>query len=364
MSRNRQKAVGSALPDLHLFASTVHGLEPIAAAELTDRGHRVLGIRKRRILVASPPELADDRPRTVDDLLMQLASAPDPGPTKAQLATLPDRLDTDLAPLRSALDGGEATLSVSASMIGRRTYNRYDLEEAIGAHLARRLGVRFASRRGGARPPEGAVELRAALSPEGLLLGLRGRRAPLHRREWKRTTIPGTLHPPVAAAMARLAGIEPGMTVLDPCCGAGTILIEAAESEPSARYLGSDRDPNALEAATRNADGRQEIDWRQADATELKVPDGSVDRIITNPAWGRQVPIETPISALLTEWRRILAPGGRLVCLVPGELLGQLDSGWTAEKTNPVSLSGRHPIIAVLARRGSDLPAPWANPRT
>ncbi|WP_199042104.1 methyltransferase domain-containing protein [Glycomyces salinus] len=350
MSRNRQKAVGYALPELHLFASTVHGLEPIAAAELTARGHRVLGIRKRQVLVSSPPELADDRPRTIDDLLIQLASAPDPGPVKADLAAL--RLDVELEPIRAALDGGEATLSVSASMIGRRTYNRYDLEEAIGTHLARRLGARLASRRGGARPPEGAVELRATLSPEGLLLGLRGRRAPLHRREWRKATIPGSLHPPVAAAMARLAEVEPGMTVLDPCCGAGTILIEAAEAEPSVRYLGSDRDPEALDAAARNADGRRQIEWQRADAAELPLPTGSVDRMVTNPAWGRQVRADTPFQALLDEWKRVLTPGGRLVCLLPPELPSWVeDAGWTVEKTVQVSVSGRHPLIAVAEKR-------------
>src|SRR5262249_7281388 len=38
-----------------------------------------------------------------------------------------------------------------------------------------------------------------------------------------------SLRPTVAAAMVRLAGIGPGMTVLDPFCGAGTILAEALD---------------------------------------------------------------------------------------------------------------------------------------
>lgn len=352
MSRNRRTAVGAAAPEtvLRLFASTVHGLEPIAAAELTARGHRVLGVRKRQILLASPPSLADDRPRTVDDLLIQLARTPDPGPTKADLAALPDRLDADLEPIRAAFDGGEATLSISASMTGRRTYNRYDLEEAIGTHLAARLGIRFASRRGGARPPERAVELRAVLSPEGLLLGLRGRRAPLHRREWKKASVPGSLHPPVAAAMVRLAEIKPGMTVLDPCCGAGTILVECDETRSEARCVGIDRDPEALEAAACNSRGRT-FAWRRSDAADLPMPTGSADRIVTNPAWGRQVRAETPFRELLAEWRRVLAPGGRLVCLLPPELLCGFDSGWTVDETVPVSLSGRHPVIAVVRNR-------------
>ncbi|WP_460539866.1 TRM11 family SAM-dependent methyltransferase [Glycomyces halotolerans] len=244
--------------------------------------------------------------------------------------------------------------TVSASIIGQRTYNRHDLEDVVGAFLSEQLNARFASRRGGQRPPAGAAEWRAVLSPEGLLLGYRGRRPPLHRRSWKTTSIRGTLHPPVAAAMARLAGIEAGMTVLDPCCGAGTILVEAAELAPGADLIGSDLDPDALAASVRNARHLAGIALAKADAAQLPMPNGTVDRIVTNPAWGRQVATQQRLPVLLAEWRRVIADDGRLACLLPPDQLRHFEterSDWKLVDTYQLSLSGQHPVIAVAEPR-------------
>ena len=256
----------------------------------------------------------------------------------------------DLEPVRDHFRGGASTVSVSASITGQRNYNRHDLEAIVGTVLAERLGVHYASRAGGLRPPPGAIEWRAVLSTEGFLLGLRGRRPPLHRRPWKTTTIPGTLHPPVAAAMARLAGITAGTSMLDPCCGAGTILAEARELESNATLIGSDLDPAALAAARRNTRHLPGICLRRGDATRLHFPDRSIDRIVTNPAWGRQVNTRDPFPALLAEWRRIITDQGRLVCLIPPELLSHFDTdptGWKVLETRRLSLAGRHPLLVV-----------------
>jgi len=150
MSPHRHSTAGIAAPEpsdhlVPLFASTIHGLETIAAAELAARGHQVLSIRRRQILLASPTRLATDQPRTVDDLLLQIAQAPDPGPTKAGLALLQRQLHSaDLAHVPEAFHGPGRVFAVSASIMGQRTFNRYDLEEAIGTALADRLSARFA----------------------------------------------------------------------------------------------------------------------------------------------------------------------------------------------------------------------------
>jgi tRNA (guanine6-N2)-methyltransferase len=355
MSPNRPSTAGSSTPESpehrDFFASTVHGLEHFAAAELTELGYRVVSIRKRQVLLAAPEPCTAAQPRTIDDLLMQVAGTVDPGPTKADLHRLGSLLDTaNLDPVKSDFERGDPVLTDSASMTGRRTYNRHDLEDVIGAFLSERLGARFASRTGGIRPPSGTAEWRAVLSPDGLLLGYRGRRPPLHRRSWKTESIQGTLHPPVAAAMARIAGLEAGMTVLDPCCGAGTILVEARERIPRADFIGADRNPDAVAAAMRNARHLTGIAFATADAARPPMPTGSIDRIVTNPAWGRQVAAVQRFPALLAAWRRIIAEDGRLVCLVPPELLRHFESessGWKLLANHQLSLSGQHPVIAV-----------------
>ncbi|MFC3492944.1 TRM11 family SAM-dependent methyltransferase [Glycomyces rhizosphaerae] len=287
----------------------------------------------------------------VDDLLIQIARTVDPGSTKADLQRLHSLLNAaDLNPVESDFERGDPVLAVSASMIGRRTYNRHDLEDVIGSFLSERLGARYASRSGGQRPPAGAAEWRAVLSPEGLLLGYRGLRPPLHRRPWKTASIRGTLHPPVAAAMARLAGIEAGMTVLDPCCGAGTILVEARELAPGADFIGSDLNAEALAASARNAQHLTGITLAQYDAARLPMPVGSIDRLVTNPAWGRQVAELQHFPTLLAAWRRIITDDGRLVCLVPPELLCHFEaerSGWKLVDSHQLSLSGQHPVIVM-----------------
>jgi tRNA (guanine6-N2)-methyltransferase len=89
--------------------------------------------------------------------------------------------------------------------------------------------------------------------------------------------------------MARMADIRPGHSVLDPCCGAGTLLIEADHLQPEARYQEFDLDPDALQAARPNAAGSPAVTVDSADAGDLPLGDGSIDRVVCNPPWGTQV---------------------------------------------------------------------------
>jgi tRNA (guanine6-N2)-methyltransferase len=325
MSSRRHSAV---------FARTVFGLEHIAAQELRERDCTVLAVSPRQLVLSCPPVLLDHPPATVDDLFRLVLRTPDPGPTKPDLAQLTRAL------LRAPLDvdSGQC-LSVSASTTGRRTYSRYDVEDAVGGILASRLGAVYVSRRDGRVPPPNTVDWRVTVGPTGVHLGLRGARPPLHRRPWKVASVPGTLHPPVAAAMVRLAGIRPGDVVIDPCCGAGTLLVESPVS-------GLGGDIAGVTAARTNAAHRPDITWLTADARRLPYPDASVDHVITNPPWDRQVTRLGNIPEFLREWRRVLRPGGRLTCLAPWPSL----PGFHTLARYPVSLFGQHPVITVCER--------------
>ncbi|GGT84352.1 TRM11 family SAM-dependent methyltransferase [Actinomadura citrea] len=346
-----------------LVARCIRGLEPEVAAEVlesglgsvTRLGHREVHFRLRSSRPEPIPEL-----RTADDLFLQAARRPDFGTTKQDLTALTGLAalaDTDLLlRLRRALTRGATDMpgiEVSASFLGRRTFTRYDAEDVVGTALAERLGVPYHSRRTGAAPPPGYWGWRLTLDGAHATLMLRVGDRPLHRRAYKQRSIRGTLHPPLAAAMAVLAGIRPDHTVLDPCCGAGTLLIEAALARPGARLYGFDLSPDAVATARANA-AAVPVRVDRGDAGRLPIPDASVDRVLCNPPWGAQVHprgllADSPFR-WWTELRRVLAPDGRALLLLPTTetLTDAIRHGLTPVHVQGVRVSGAQSYIVAL----------------
>ncbi|XVQ09117.1 methyltransferase domain-containing protein [Spirillospora sp. CA-255316] len=352
----RTRAPSSTAPCL--VARCVRGLEPALAAEIlryglgtiTRLGHREVHFRTQR----PAPEATGLR--TADDVFLLAARMPDPGPSKAgldALGGLAAEADLPNAPPATGVE-------VSASFLGRRNYNRHDAEDAVGSALAARLDAPYHSRRDGSAPPPSYSGWRLTLDGTHATLMLRIADHPLHRRPYKRRTIPGTLHPPLAAAMAQLADIDPGHVVLDPCCGAGTLLIEAAHLQPQARYRGFDAAQASIQAAranTKGLEGLPRVDLRRADAGALPLKDASVDRVISNPPWGTQVNpsglLARDPARLWSELRRVLAPKGIAVVLIPdpSALTAAFKNGLTAVHLQQVRVSGTHSHLTQLRPR-------------
>ncbi|HWQ99868.1 MAG TPA: hypothetical protein VN397_03420 [Candidatus Methylomirabilis sp.] len=64
----------------------------------------------------------------------------------------------------------------------------------------------------------------------------------------------GMLPPKLARMMVNLAQVDDGMTVLDPFCGSGTVLMEAALATKASRIVGTDVDVKQVDATNRNTD--------------------------------------------------------------------------------------------------------------
>ncbi|MCP2257539.1 23S rRNA G2445 N2-methylase RlmL [Streptoalloteichus tenebrarius] len=348
-----------------LVARTVRGIEPVVVEEIRHLGlgevervgHREVWFR------CADPGPAVLGPRCVDDVFLVAATVRGVGRDRASLRLLTEvvaalRVEPLLA-LRERCDGSPAvsTVDVSASFLGRRNYSRYDLEDAVGEPLAAATGLPYHSRRGGLAPPPGGLSWRLTVEEDRALLALRISARPLHRRPYRQTTRTGSLHPPLAAALVRLAQPRRGARLLDPCCGVGTVPIEAALLDPTLSVLGSDQDPTAIAGAVANS-ANTPIAWAVADAGRLPVATGSVDVVVSNPPWDRQVP---PAGVLARQprrfWReirRVLTPEGRAVLLMPDveEWLPHAASvGLEVVDRRPVSLFGSHPEIVRLAVR-------------
>ncbi|WP_277207500.1 methyltransferase domain-containing protein [Isoptericola croceus] len=345
-----------------LVARTVRGIESILADEIQasglgtveHEGHREVWFQH----LGPGPRVLDLR--CADDVFVFGAVVHGVDRTKASLRVLAAAAEAvpvrDLQALRETLGGPRQPMSldVSASFLGRRNFNRYDVEDAVGAPLAARADVPYHSRRAGVAPPHEGMSWRVTVDGDRALLGLRIGPGPLHRRSYRRITRAGSVHPPLAAALVRLAEPFTGARVLDPCCGVGTIPIEAAAAGGAMSIIGSDHDRVAIRAAKANGEGTS-ISWVTADAGSLPLAHRSVDLVVTNPPWNRQVPpaglLADHPTRFWRELRRVLQPQGRAAVLLPDaddHLVDATKAGLTTHDRRLVSVFGAHPEIVVL----------------
>jgi len=151
----------------------------------------------------------------------------------------------------------------------------------------------------------------------------------LFKRGWRSTAGEAPLRENLAAGIIRLTGWRPEEPLLDPMCGSGTLLVEAAAmargrapglkrafgfeklagfdvdlwkrlraaaAQPAARGVqpmlyGSDRDARALDAARRNlaaAGVERWVQLEQCDVLERRAPAGS-GILVANPPYGERV---------------------------------------------------------------------------
>lgn len=97
------------------------------------------------------------------------------------------------------------------------------VKDAICDQLRERHGKRPSVQ---PRDPDLQVHLVLERGRATLSIDLAG--APLHKRGYRRKSVPAPLQENLAAAMVHLAGYEGKERLCDPCCGSGTLLIEAA----------------------------------------------------------------------------------------------------------------------------------------
>ena len=137
-------------------------------------------------------------------------------------------------------------------------------------------------------------------------------------------------------------------------CGAGTIPIEAALAFSCEKIYTIDIDPDAISTALKNQTlAGTTISFQQGDARELPFEDQSLDRIITNLPWGRQIQTNESLKvlyrAVFEEFERLLKVGGKMVFLTDQhELIDEViqNSGrFFLEQKIMISLFGSHPAI-------------------
>jgi len=352
-----------------LLARCTRGLEWLAAAEIKGRLHaEVIGVHHREIRFELPVlDAAVLSLDTADDVFLTCGTIQGIDHTRASLHLLSagaNRLDfaAALSQLQTVRGVARPDLfDVVASFLGRRNYNRFEIEGAVGTAVASQLG---AVQQGPLDRASSDVSWRVHLRNSEAYVGLRIPPRPLHRRHYKATSEAGTLHPPIASAMALLAGIRDSAALLDPFCGFGTVPIEAARWDAEQKLCACDIDPRALEIAEGNAErGRTDVQFVLGDAAELPFAYRAFDRIASNLPWGRAVR-QKGVLALDTGpfWReasRVLHSEGRAVTLCEAALPTDShlkEAGLCLVYRQKLRVSGRWSVLSVVVPESSSSP--------
>ncbi len=244
----------------------------------------------------------------------------------------------EVQPLASSM-----TFRVTTRVLSEARFQRTDLRKALATLVSRdKPRWRFAD------PAQ--LEICVSEFHDGqYVVGLRLGGGSVGGQAGRAAAGEGPLPRTLAAAMVQLAGIPgaAGRTLLDPCCGTGVILAEAATAGWAAE--GTDIDVAAVDAAARAAPAAS---VQLGDARELLLPDDYAGACVTRLPGPTQSggPGGAWLSATLAELSRVTRSGGSVVLLAPALVRTDLPGTLRVRRQVPVRVAGTASAIWVLGR--------------
>lgn len=206
------------------------------------------------------------------------------------------------------------------------------------------------------------VEVRVDVHDERCLVSVQHTREALSRRQLEGYQPRAALKANVAYALLRLAHLDaPPDVLLDPFCGSGTILLEAADLWPETRCYGNDWNEEAVVGARKNVEMAglaDRIPIREGDVWHLaeRFDDVAADLIVTNPPFGVRMASSMDFfpfyRRVLEQMAGVLRPEGRVVMLVlrQGPFNAALDESddFTGRHVRAIEIGGLYPYVFVL----------------
>jgi len=244
----------------------------------------------------------------------------------------------ELGPTAASIDV-EGPIRVRATKVGPITPNLAEATRVVGAALGRGRGVDLRSPR---------TDIRVVFSRcahIGRMVGAVDRSSFERRKNrYMPFTYPASLHPKYARALVNLSRAAPGARMLDPFCGTGAILAEAALV--GAKPVGSDISEEMVEGARRNLS-------HLGLSSELHVTDvggvrevvGSVDSIATDPPYGRSTStkgesIPRLYARAFSTFAGILKKGAYVGIVVPRKSLLDSADDFVVMEAHPLYVHG------------------------
>lgn len=213
----------------------------------------------------------------------------------------------------------DVPLRVEATCRASRIYHAGAAAQRVETALREELGAVIS--------PEAALRLMVRIEDDLCTFSLDTSGASLHKRGHKQAVNKAPLRETLAALFLRECGFDGSEPVMDPMCGSGTLVIEAAEIAaglypgrdrsfafeqlasfdpaewdalratarpvvPALRFHGRDRDTGAITMSRANA-VRAGVDaftdFRPGPISDLTPPDGPPGLVIVNPPYGGRV---------------------------------------------------------------------------
>lgn len=203
-----------------------------------------------------------------------------------------------------------------------RSYTAQRLSRIIGMAIKEHLGWKVDLR-------EPVLEVNVYLSDDHCVIGIPLLKHPLASRSYMKHN---GLRSTIAWAMTSLCPKQLNdCVILDPMCGVGAVLLEAAQEYSNAVFLGMDTETSQLQKAAENlkASGMEgRVQLLRSSAIEIPLADGAVDVVLCDVPFGRKFScssdMQTALPHLLREMERVIRVGGHLVLLLSLQLSAQL----------------------------------------
>jgi putative N6-adenine-specific DNA methylase len=254
---------------------------------------------------------------------------------------------------------------VEASCAKSRIYHTGAAAERVAAAIRQTPGAPTAPEASGA-PEAAPVLVRVRIEHDECTLSVDTSGEPLHKRGYKEAVGAAPMRETLASLLLMQCGFSGTEPVLDPMCGSGTFVIEAAEiaarlnpgrarrfafeqlatfdadawarmravesrrvPPAGVRFRGSDRDAGAIAMARANAEraGLAELtEFRQSPVSELAAPEGPPGLVICNPPYGGRLGEKTKLTPLyraLGETLLTRFPGWRVALVTPEPALAR-----------------------------------------
>ncbi len=208
---------------MRLFATCAPGLEEMLASELRRLGATKVRAASRGAEATGGPMLlwrANVESRLAERILVPIGGGPAGDPNAVYSTSL--NIDWKRVIPRGKTFAIDA--SVGASKINNRVFLGQRIKDGIVDRLRKDRGERP-----DVDPKRPDVWIRARLFKDRLSLSWDASGCPLHQRGYRTEAGPAPLRETLASAVLMAAGYNGSEALLDPMCGAGTLVIEGAQ---------------------------------------------------------------------------------------------------------------------------------------